>query len=164
MSKKILLISESQIKAQSNVENGVDGKVLSKVILNVQETHLKGIIGNQLYSDLLDAVELQIISGTTLSDTYSTLLNDYIHPYLINAVLADFVVLNNFKITNKGVLKMSDNSANNVSPDELEYAKNYFDNYSQSFKNSLIKYLADNSLVECTKANETSGSIGWFLN
>ena len=166
MAKKVLLVSESQVKNQSIMEQNVDVKVLSKIILNVQEIHLKGILGSTLYNELIDAVELKVVSGTTLSATHQTLLEDYIHPYLINEVIAEFAVVNHFKLTNKGLLKMNDNEATSVNPDELEYFKDYFDNNSSQFKQNLLNYLKDNNLIESCKSNinTTSESIGWFLN
>lgn len=162
MSKKILLISEQQVKQQTVIEAGVDAKVLSKSIQNVQETHLKGILGGTLYDSLMNAVELKILSGTTLSTVYSTLLTDYIRPYLIHATVTDLLVSNQFKITNKGVLKLNDNSATALNSDELEYAVKHFNNYTTTYKSNLEKFLIDNDLVN-KKRIDTNSSGGWFL-
>ena len=113
-----------------------------------------------LYDEVLDDVYNN--SGST--ETYKTLLDDYIQPYLINAVLADFIVTNQYKMTNKGLLRLNDNSATSVTSEELEYFKNHFDDIATQHKSNLVQYLMDNNLLQCkTSTNETSGSIGWFL-
>src|SRR4051794_31914134 len=136
--KKVLLISEQQIKAQSIIEANVDSKILNKVIVNVQEIQLKGILGADLYNTVLDAVSAFVATGTTIPTDTATLLNDYIQPFLVHAVVADFIVVNNFKLTNKGFLKMRDDVAESVSADDLEYAKNYYDNYKAEYKKNLV--------------------------
>jgi hypothetical protein len=168
MSKKVLLISESQVKKQSIIEAGVDPKVLSNTIHTVQEVQVRGVLGATLYDALLDAVELQALSGTTLSDTHQTLLDTYIIPFLINAVTADFVMVNNYKITNKGLLRLSDNQAANVDPKELEGVRDYYQNIADGYKAKLVTYLQDENLVGADDQNKTdvdttSNSIGWYL-
>ena len=166
MNKPVLLVSESQIKQQSIVEKNVDSKLLSKVIINVQELSLKGILGAELYDLIINAVNEKVINDVPLSESFTILLNQYIQPYLIHAVLADFIVINNYKISNKGVMKLNDNSATNATADDIEYVKNYIDNYVVSYKKNLVQYLSENNLSGTCKVdtNITSGSIGWFLN
>lgn len=164
MSKRVLLISEQQIKNQSTIEANVDGKVLSKCIANVQEIQLKAILGAELYSETLAAVEANIANGATLSTEQQMLLNDFIQPYLLHAAIADFIVVNQYKVTNKGVLKMNDNSATNLSPDELHSFKNHFDTTAQAFKNQLIEHLSKCKLTTAqSDVDKTSGSIGWYF-
>lgn len=167
MASKVLLISEKQLKETSIIENNVDSKVLSKVIQSVQEIQLKSILGTTLFNDLLSNVELSIVSGVTLSDSQSELLNDYIVPFMTYAVISDFLVINHYKVTNKGVLKLGDDNAESVSSTDLEYLKNYYDNYKSQFKKNLIDYLNKNSMVtETGKVDKdvTSTSIGWYLD
>ena len=161
MAKKILLLSEQQLKQQSIVEGNVDPKVISKSILNVQEIHLKGILGGSLYDVVLTDVESKIQnSGHTM--TYGTLLNDYIQPYLLHETVVDLLIALQFKISNKGVMKSQDNSATSVSADELEYAVKHFKNYTITYKDALKKYLSDNNLVNSCESS-TTDSIGWYL-
>ena len=161
---KILLIDEETIKKESIIEKNVDSKILSKVIVNIQELYLKEILGSKLYQLLLSAVNELMVNQVALSAEYSTLLNEYVQPYLIHAVCADFIVMNNYKISNKGVLKMNDNAANNATSDDIEYMKNYVDNYVGQYKKNLVEYLKTSDLKECSSSiNTTSESIGWYL-
>lgn len=165
MSKKILLISEKQIKDQSIIEQNVDSKILSKVIQNVQEIQLKAVLGSTLYSALLSSVEADIVDAVGIPQEYRTLLDEYIQPFLIHAVLVDFIVVNNYKVTNKGLLKMRDDVADAISSDELEYTKSYYEGYKSEYKKNLIVYLKENKLVSYgTDTDVTTDSTGWFLD
>lgn len=161
---KTLLIDEQTIKKESIIEKNVDSKILSKVIVNIQELYLKEILGTTLYKSLLEAVNDLMVNSVALSAEYSTLLNEYVQPYLIHAVCADFIVMNNYKITNKGVMKMNDNAANNATSDDIEYMKNYVDNYVGQYKKNLVDYLKSSNLQGCSSSiNTTSEATGWYL-
>lgn len=165
MSKKVLFISEKQIKEQSSVELNADPKALSKVILEVQETTLKQVIGTVLYSQLTEEISTAYTEQTDLSPAPKTLLNDYVIPYMIYAVLVDFIVVNNYKITNKGVMKMNDTNAGNLSASELETAKNYYMGRASSRKKALVDYLYENKiLAKDADTNVTSSGIGWNIH
>lgn len=166
MSKKVLLISEKQIKDQSIIEQNVDSKVLVKTIQMVQEIQLKAVLGSSLYDSILDAVQEFAVNATPLTDLQLTMLNDYIQPFIIHATLVDFIIVNNFKITNKGTLKMKDDVADNVSAEDLQNAKNFYEQYKSEYKKSLVEFLKDNNLVESysVDTDTTSAATGWYLD
>lgn len=175
MSKKVLFISEKQIKDQSIIEQNVDSKVLVKTIQMVQEIQLKAILGSTLYDTLKNGVvnykEALVINPEVdinlyITSVHVTLLNDFIQPFMIHATLVDFIVVNNYKITNKGTLKMKDDVADNVSAEDLQNAKNFYEQYKSEYKKNLIQYLKDNDLVESysVDTDTTSASTGWYLN
>ena len=120
---KILLISEKEIKIESLIEVNVDPKVLSKIINNVQETQLQPILGTALYSSLLEQVYQLAINTTPLVAGTLDMLENYIIPFITFASMADFIVLNNYKLSEKGTLKLVDNQGTAISIQEIEYAK-----------------------------------------
>ena len=72
--------------------------------------------------------------------------------------------MNNFKMTNKGTLKLNDNSGSSIGSSEIESIKNYYDNTTTSYKEKLIDYLFINKLtVYGTDKNTTDAAIGWLL-
>jgi len=159
-----LLVSEKHIKNYSIIEHNVDGKVLKPVLINVQETQLKAILGKELYQDVIDAVNTSQNDSIPIADTVKEMLDDYIVPFLVFAALADFIVINNYKLSNKGLMKLNDNGATTATAQELEYVKNYYDNYLSTYKNNLIQYLKDRNLsIRGTDKDITSPSIGWYL-
>ena len=144
--KKIHLVDLSDIIIQSTLESNVDLKVLSKALLTAQEQYFKPVLGQDLYNDFMAAVEADILSGQTLSDVYASLL-DVAKPYLIAKTVEVFLYLNQYKITNKGVLKLSDDQASNLSTDELASVQNYYRNLVDTHKKTILDFLKDNGLA-----------------
>lgn len=163
--KKILLVGVKAIKGESIIEENVDEKILSKVIANVQDIQLKPILGKALYETVCDEAREKAADNLyVIPEPTNELLNDYIQPFLIHAVVAEFVAINNYKISNKGVQKLNDNSSTSINASEVEYIKNYYDNYVSTYKNNLIKFLQDNNLIACgADSNITQPTTGWFL-
>ena len=161
----ILLISTKTLKAKSYIEENVDDKTLSKIVLNVQEGELKQVLGKELYNSVCNEVALKATDSTHVIPTViKDLLEDYIQPYLTYATCAEFIVVNNYKLSNKGVQKLNDNSSSSTSQNEGEYLKNYYDNYVVTYKSNLIKYLRENNLnVAGTDNNLSFPATGWYF-
>ena len=166
MEQRVLLVSEDMIKRETIIETNTSADVLQKVILNVQEIQLKPILGATLYTALIDDVRQKIEdSSHELSEYHSTLLHDYVIPYLIHETVAEFIVVNNYKVSNKGTVRLTDSSLAASNAQDIEYIKNFYDNYAATFKARLIKYLGlDNPPTDRTDRNTTSTSIGWYLD
>jgi hypothetical protein len=161
--KKVLLISPTEIISQSPIQDNIDEKILAKTLSTVQETGLRQILGTTLYSGLTDAVYFNIVSGTTIPQLYSDLLS-VSKPYLIAKTTSDFLIFNQYKITNKGVLKLNDNTANNLSEGDLQAVKDYFDNLISTYKQDVIDFLSEANLID--RENDIqigSEASGWYL-
>src|ERR1700761_2127035 len=144
---KILLVKTAEVINGSVIEDNVDAKLLGKAIGISQETGLKPILGNTLYNQLVDEVYNFItIPNSTLSNTTAALW-DAIKPYLIARTVADFVIINNYKFTAKGLVKLNDNSSTALDNSDLENVKDYYNNLSVTYKEDLIKYLEANKLI-----------------
>lgn len=164
MSNRILLISEGHLKEQSVIEQNVNPKVLSKTIITIQDLRLRPILGAALYEQVLEAVELKESKQAELTTFQRELIYDYIQPFIVFSVLADLHVVNNYKMTNKGVLKLNDNAATSLQASELEHAKDYYDNYAAQYKQRLINFLSDNGVLDKqADTDTTSSAIGWYL-
>jgi hypothetical protein len=164
--KKVLLISENQIKQSSIIELNADSKVLSKVILDVQKLVLRPVLGDQLYNQVVDEVyTTKTEIGHEMNATIKVLMDEYIKDFLVATVLQDWIVTNNYKMTNKGMVKLTDSNATTLSDGELEYAKNYYDQKVSAYKLNLINYLKSQKLIDGgTDQNVTSESIGWVID
>ena len=164
MNKKILLINSNDIFQNTTIEENVDVKLLSKTIATAQETALKPILGFELYNNLLNQVEGFIISGQSIDSNYTELLS-YVTPYLIHKTVADFIIVNNYKISNKGLTKLTDGSQSNLSNHDIETVKDYYNNQVSTYKESLISYLRQTKQInfwnDTEVTNESTG--GWFL-
>lgn len=168
MEYKVALISEKHLKEASVIELSVDNKILSKLIVDNQKISLKQVLGDDLYNQVLKEVYDTInVSGHVFSPELKVLLDDYIQPYLVHCVLVDYVITGNYRLTNKGVLKVTDTGAATLSPEELAFARNHFNNKMVSYKAMLIDYLKDKNFITCssnTDIDTTADTTGWFLD
>jgi len=162
---KVLLISEQQIKDKSVLEQNIDPKIVSRAIMEVQDLQLFNVLGKDLYATVMDAVYNAATDDTYVMDTgLKELLSDYIQPYLVYEVLCDFIMTNNYKLTNKGTLKYNDQNATSLSNQELDYARSFYTNKLAGYKSRLVKYLRDNKFIDILQQeDETGPAIGWFL-
>ena len=70
-------ISIEVIKDQSVINENVDSKLLQPTLIMVQDIYLKQVIGKDLYAELITQVNAESVSALN-----TTLLTDYIQPYL----------------------------------------------------------------------------------
>jgi len=159
----ILLVNVQDIIGYSVIQDNVDIKLLSKTISTVQQVNLKPILGDKLFYSNLNAINNFIVSGTTIPALYRD-LETFVKPYIINKTVAEFLIPNQYKVTNKGILKLNDVSATNISEGDLTAIKDYYDNLSTTYKENLISFLKKYNLTECYgDDNITSDATGWFL-
>ena len=164
---KTILISEKQVKEASLIQLNVDSKVLGRTIIDSQNIYLRPILGQTLFDSVLNEAYLTATDDShTMDASIKTLLEDYIQPYLIHAVMQDIVVNLHYKITNKGVMQFNDTQGQSVSSNDLEYFKNYLDNRTSSYKATLINYCETQKLIQdcATDKNITDEGIGWYLS
>lgn len=162
----ILLIPESKIKNETIIESNVDSETIANVTWQVQEMQLKPLLGKELYDTIISEVSSQISESTyEIPEMYQTLLSTYIKPFLLVAITADFIFVNQYKLSNKGLLKLNDNSASTVTPQELDTLRSYYYNQLSVHKSNIIQYLKDNNLTTCnTDKSITAPAIGWYFD
>ncbi|KAK6033529.1 Hep/Hag repeat protein [Ostertagia ostertagi] len=160
---KVLLISVNDVFANSPIEDNVDVKLLARTIQQVQQVNLKPILTEGIYNNVLFAVQALSLSGEAMSSLYSDLLS-IIKPYLINKTVAEFVIPNQYKFTAKGLMKMNVNSASDLSDGDLTNVKDYYDNLSTTYKESIIAFLKKYKLTSIYSDDSiTSDASGWFF-
>jgi hypothetical protein len=80
----VLLISETKLKAFSTLNQNIDMALLTSTIYMAQELGLQTLIGTKGYDYYMELVKSVQLSGGTMSQADSIMLNDYIAPYLIH--------------------------------------------------------------------------------
>ena len=80
----VLLISETKLKAFSTLNQNIDMSLLVSTIFMAQELGLQTLIGTKGYDYYMELVKSVQLSGGTMSQADSIMLNDYIAPYLIH--------------------------------------------------------------------------------
>jgi len=163
--QNILLISEKQVIEKSGLEINVDPKIISRAIVEVQDLQLKDVLGKTLFETVMTAAYSAATDNTyTMDSGTAELISDYIKPYLVYETVVDFISTNQYKLSNKGLLKINDANATPVSSTELEYSKNFYMNKLAGYKSRLIKYLRENKLIDALQPEDEEGpAVGWFI-
>ncbi len=162
--KKVLIIPITEIINGSFIDDNVDHKILSKTLAIVQETAYKAILGGSLYDNLINAIYEYKVNSVNISSVYASLI-DISKPYLIAKTVSDFIITNQYKISNKGLLKLNDNSATAISESDLQAVKDYYDNLISTYKKELIEFLKRNRLTESDVTDDTitEEATGWYF-
>ena len=113
-------------------------------------------IQNYLGTDLYEALQARSLAGT-LSANDTTLIEDYIESTLIFWTLSDYVYTGAYNISNKGILKHTDETSETVSKEEIIALGLSYQKTAEHFTQRLIAYLCDNSNLY-PEYNTNSGS------
>lgn len=147
MAEKVFLIHPNEIK--SIVRESVEDKTLRELVGISQETKLADILGDTLYNNLLTAIYEWKVNSTPLLVKYEALM-PYIKQYLKYQVVSDFILVNHYKINNRGTRVLIDDNATAANAGDIEWCRNYYTNATATYKKILIDYLRENELPATT--------------
>jgi hypothetical protein len=116
----------------------------------VQDIYLKQVIGKDLYAELITQVNAESVTALN-----TTLLTDYIQPYLINKVVSELVIDVNYKIKNKALMVGSSDNAQPLDSSGMSIIQTKYRNIAENYRVNLVDYLLDNytdyPLYKCVK-------------
>lgn len=169
---KVLLVSEDYIKTYSNLNENVWGDYLLPAIREAQNIGLQSILGSCLYNALLGMVDDGSITDLE-NVAYKTLLDDYIQDYLMYQAITDLVSIIGVKLANLGVAISNDERIINLTEDERNNIKQYYQIRADWYCRRLQEFILENKdaydeLDECQcskiKANlDSAASTGLWL-
>lgn len=169
---KVLLVSEDYIKTYSNLNENVWGDYLLPAIREAQNIGLQSILGSCLYNALLGMVDDGSITDLE-NVAYKTLLDDYIQDYLMYQAITDLVPIIGVKMANLGVAISNDERIVNLTEDERNNIKQYYQIRTDWYCRRLQEFILENKdaykeLDECQcskiKANlDSAASTGLWL-
>ena len=140
------------LKQNSVITGDLDDDKITYNIKNAQIIHIQGYLGTDLYN----ALQVRSIAGT-LTANDNILINDYVEPSLIFWTLSDYVSTGAYNISNKGILKHTDETSETVSKEEIIALGLSYQKTAEHFTQRLIAYLCDNSNLY-PEYNTNSGS------
>lgn len=169
MSTIALLISQSEVKASSHIDENVDDKILAVAIQYAQEEYTKAILGTALY----DEIVAQIIAGT-LTASNTTLRNSYIKKALLWWVIYEATDELHTKYTNKSVMQKKSDNSEPVDLNTILALKSKYRNRAERMDQKTIDYLRENSTTFPLYGSPGTGSdtihpksstynTGWYL-
>jgi len=158
---KVYFMSVDYLRDETVINGNVDAEVLEPFILVAQNVHIETITGTNLYNKIIADLEAVSITGV-----YKTLLDDYIHPALLQWSLYEALPFINYKLTNKSIsTKDSDNSAS-IDLSELSYLRDSVRDVAEYYSQRAIAYLQDNedSFPEYTSNGDDCSDIATSSN
>lgn len=152
MGNKVFIITPEEIKNDSRIEITTDDKTLKELVQVTQEVKLNSILGDTLYNRVIDSIYNNSVSATPLPTAILSVL-PHIKKYLLYQIITDFIYVNHYKLTNKGVFKLNDSNATSASNTDIDWYKSYYSNATAAYKKKLVDYLKSTDIVN--EADET---------
>ena len=147
-----LFATPLDLKKNSVISGNLDDDKLNFVIKNSQIIHIQNYLGTDLYDEL----QVKALAGT-LSAVQELLIDDYISDMLVWWSLTEFVSVGAYTISNKGILKHTDETAETVSKAEIDALVLRYQKTAEYFTERLVRFLCDNS-TDYPEYNTNSGS------
>ena len=135
-----LLVSSSKIKAFTEINENVDEQLLLSNIQIAEDTGLQTILGTQFYKHIKSAAQ-----GNTLTGPETTLLQDYIQPYLIQRAYYECIPAIYMRIMNKSIVVGNTAQGSAISTADMKYLRSIAMDRYEFYAQRLMDYLKDNS-------------------
>lgn len=150
---KVYLISEKTLKTESYINDNVDPAFILPAIITSQDIHLQPLIGTKLYKTLKEKVVNNEVEGI-----YKELLDSYIQPFLVNAVMSDIQLPLAYKIRNAGIVQTNNEYVNNNYLSDAEKLAAFYMNKMNFYGIRLSNFLHANSskIPEYNEVNDCS--------
>ena len=111
-----LFVSREDLVRNSIIDGNVDFDKFKYFIKEAQETHIQNYLGTKLY----ERISNDIINDTLNTD-YSTLLQTYIKPMVIQYTLVDYLPFAAYQIKNGGIFKHQSENSETATKEEVDY-------------------------------------------
>lgn len=156
----VLLISEIKLKNFTNINKNVDMDVLKAEVQIAQDIDLQTILGTKFYNHLLSQVSS---TGNTFNADETTLVNDYIQPYLIQQAYFRAMPAIMYRSMNRSIVQGTMESAETVSIETFKYLRNIQKQTADFYMTRLQDYLligrGQNKFPDYTTQSTIDGMI-----
>ena len=149
-----LFCTPLDLKQNSVLSGDIDDSKIVYVIKNSQQIHLHNYLGTDLYVRLQEGVQ-----NDNLTPDETDLIEDYIKPMVIWFSLAEYVSVGAYRITNKGILKHTDDTAETVSINEIEKLVLAYEKKAQHFTQRFIDYMCANPNLYPQYSSNTGADV-----
>lgn len=141
-----LMLDEITLKSMCpNIKNISDTQTIYYNISLSQNNNIKGILGHELYVDVLDQYTKYIDSGISFSNThYSYIINNFLKPILAFTTYKRLVTGLSFKLKEGGLRSQVDDNSDLASYQDRNYVIGELNNDIAGFIKDLKLYIYDN--------------------
>jgi exonuclease V gamma subunit len=133
------LFTITQIKDYGLIHGNVDETQLSAIIKRSEDTAVQSVLGTAFYKDLLTKA-----NNNTLSSDETTLMNEYILPFLASVVDKAALYALNYELRSQGFGVSSDTTFRPASVQELEKMEAELNGYIETYRSVMVNYLCVN--------------------
>lgn len=163
------IITILDIKNMTSISKNMDDKTSLEPWISISERmHVYDILGDALTTEIKKQVQ-SVDTGGTMTESYQTLLNNYVKPLACFATWLEASPFLYAKTMNMGIVKQSSTNSENISKDEFTeiYRQNIKDKVA-FFRNELKDFLEKNKTTyplyrTDSPAVSTSFSSGIYL-
>jgi len=134
----VLLISETKLKAFTNINKNVDMDVLKAEVQIAQDIDLQTILGTKFYNHLLSQVSA---TGNTFNADETTLVNDYVQPFLIQQAYFQAIPHLMYRSMNRGIVEGMMENATSVDIETMKYLRSLQKQRADFYMTRLQDYL-----------------------
>ena len=156
----VLLISETKLKAFTNINKNVDMDVLKAEIQIAQDIDLQTILGTKFYDHLLNQVSS---TGNTFNADETTLVNDYIAPFMIQTAYFNAIPHIHYRTMNRGIVEGTMENATSVDLATMQYLRTIQKQRADFYMTRLQDYLligrGQNKFPDYTSQSTIDGMI-----
>ena len=143
-----MIITPDEVRMLSNISDNVNSKVLAAAIRTVQDDELMLIVGEPLLDKLKEVKENggSEIPSNVKSDGRSiyTEVIEKARMFIINKVIAELIVMINYKIDNAGLIQTADDNIECLGIDDTLTLKGYYDSRADHYAHLLQNFLIEN--------------------
>jgi len=133
------LITETELKQDTIIQDNVDGKLLGWAMRKAQNVYTRAVLGSALYNEIITQ-----FAAETLTTANQTLLDSYIKPMQLAYIQKEATFSLWIKFTNSSIGTRSVDDLQTSGQDQVNYAVNEFEREAEYYKDLLIKYICDN--------------------
>lgn len=154
-----LLVKANDIVQLSGIGGNIDTDSLNPSINIAQSTHIKRILGLELYNKILTDYKNDDLAGE-----YLTIYNDYISFMLSFFSVSIYLSLNNAKVSNAGTFKMNIENGTQPTPSEINTLGKNHESIAISYETNFYEYMKTIDIPEYNKQEkkETTNLIQWY--
>lgn len=134
----VLLVSETKLKAFTNINKNVDMDVLKAEIQIAQDIDLQTILGTKFYKQLQNQVSA---TGNTFNADEKELVDDYIQPYLIQTAYFNSMPGLMYRTMNRGIVSGDMENAQPIEIETFKYLRNVQKQRADFYSQRLLDYL-----------------------
>ena len=134
----VLLISETKLKAFTNINKNVDMDLLKAEVQIASDIDLQSILGTKFYNHLCSQVTS---TGNTFNEDEKILVNSYIQPYLIQQAYFQAIPHLMYRTMNRGIVEGTMENAASVDIETMKYLRSIQKQRADYYMTRLQDYL-----------------------